>query len=95
MPLDGTWSAALSAERAHTELPPHPRPAPSPCQTLGTLQQRAGDVDGAKASFSSSLSLRPHAPTYVAFALLEAAEGHVERARWALLECLESGRDCL
>eukprot|EP00900_Chrysochromulina_parva_P012275 jgi/Chrpa1/21048/Chrysochromulina_OHIO_Genome00009061-RA len=54
---------------------------PSLLQTLGTLQQRAGDLDGARASFSQSLAILPHAPTFVAYALLEASLGNIERAR--------------
>ena len=50
-------------------------------QTLGMLLKRSQDVDGARASFTRSLQIKEHAPTYVAFALLEAEQGHPERAR--------------
>ena len=50
-------------------------------QSLGTMQRRAGDVDGARASFRESISLNPRGPTYVEYAMLEAEAGDLARAR--------------
>ncbi len=55
--------------------------APSLLQTRGTLLHRAGDVDGARRAFDESIALSARAPTFVAWALLEAEAGDEARAR--------------
>lgn len=58
----------------------HPRD-PSLLQTLGTLHRRAGNTTAARASFEEAVRLRPHAPTFVAWGLMEADLGRFDTAR--------------
>jgi len=78
----GDLAAATSVLARGREL--YPADA-SLLQSLGTLQRRTGDVDGARTSFEASIRLEPRGATYVAYALLEAELGRAIAAR-ALFE---------
>ncbi len=57
-------------------------------QSRGALHARRGDRAAARAAFNASVSATPHAPAYVAWALLEAAEHNYDEAR----RLFEAGR---
>mmetsp|Transcript_14148 Transcript_14148/g.23536 ORF Transcript_14148/g.23536 Transcript_14148/m.23536 type:complete len:1046 (-) Transcript_14148:183-3320(-) len=44
-------------------------------QRWGTLEARSGNTDKARALFKKSVLIQPHAPTFVAWAILEESEG--------------------
>ena len=58
----------------------HPRDA-ALHQSLGTLLERQGDRAAARASYRAAVAHAPHAPAYVAWALLESKEGNLDEAR--------------
>lgn len=58
----------------------HPKD-PALLQSLGTLEQKCGDYEKAKYCYQASVSARPKAPAYVAWALLEESQGNYDQAR--------------
>jgi len=50
-------------------------------QTLGTVENKLGNLDVARDLFRKSIAMKPLAPTFVAWALLEEQVGDVENAR--------------
>jgi predicted Zn-dependent protease len=46
-------------------------------QRWGTLEAKHGDVTKARFLFEKSVTIQPHAPTFVAWAILEEEEGRV------------------
>jgi tetratricopeptide (TPR) repeat protein len=59
-------------ERGHSLHPMDP----ALLQTLGTLEERCGNVARAKELFAASIRIRPTAPAFVAWALVEEKEGN-------------------
>jgi tetratricopeptide (TPR) repeat protein len=69
-------SAREILERGHVLHPTDP----SLMQTLGTLEERCGDLQLAKKRFAASIRVRATAPAFVAWALLEEREGNLVEA---------------
>jgi len=44
-------------------------------QRWGTLESRLGNIEKARELFGKSVLIQPHAPTFVAWAILEEGEG--------------------
>lgn len=63
-------------ERGHNL---HPND-PALLQTLGTLEERSGNVAKAKELYAASIRVRPTAPAFVAWALVEEREGDLVEA---------------
>jgi tetratricopeptide (TPR) repeat protein len=71
-----TDEARRILERGHRQHPSDP----SILQSLGTLEEKCGDVQKAKRLYAESIRLRPTAPAFVAWALAEEREGDFKEA---------------
>jgi hypothetical protein len=77
----GNASAARTALRLLSKLPPSSTPDPEVSVRVGYLQQIAGDRESARNSYAAALKVNPREPTALAnLAVIDAGSGHVPEA---------------
>lgn len=89
--IEATWCGQNEKARALLEKGHklHPND-PALLQTLGILEEKAGNIASAKKNFYDSVRIRPTAPAFVAWALLEEKEGNQDKAMHLFEEALSA-----